>query len=260
MTDNDAAGAAPGVAVVTGGGKGIGLAVSRALAREGHHVAVCGRDPASLAAACAAIHAESPGVETAPVPMDVTDTASVQAGFARARELGPVTVLVNNAGVIVRHPARTMSDEQWLRVLDTDLSGVFRCARAAFDSFDPARGGAIVNVASIGAVVGIAERVGYTAAKAGVEGLTRTLALEWAAHGVRVNTVDPGWTTTEMVRTGIATGALDGEALAARIPLGRLAEPPEIAEAVVFLASPRASYITGATLVVDGGITINGNT
>ena len=143
--------------------------------------------------------------------------------------------------------------------METDLSGVFRCSRAAFPLFESLGHGVIVNVASIAASVGISGRVAYTASKAGVGGLTRTLALEWAQHGIRVNTVAPGWTRTAMVDAGIASGQLDGDALAARIPLGRLARPQEIADAVAYLASPQASYITGQTLVVDGGITINGD-
>ncbi len=248
-----------GVAVVTGGAKGIGLAISRELARRGHHVVIAGRDAAALADAVGRLTAEMTAAAVSAVQLDVTDTNSVTAAFTAAAELGPVTVLINNAGVIARQPAATLSDEDWIRVIETDLGGIFRCCRAVFPLFQRSDRGAVVNVASIGAVVGISGRVAYTAAKAGVQGLTRTLALEWAPLGFRVNTVAPGWTRTEMVAAGIATGQLDDAALRARIPLGRLAEPSEIADAVAYLASPSASYITGATLLVDGGITVNGN-
>jgi NAD(P)-dependent dehydrogenase (short-subunit alcohol dehydrogenase family) len=136
---------------------------------------------------------------------------------------------------------------------------MFRCARAAFPFLREHGGGAIVNIGSIGGGVGISGRVAYTASKAGIEGLTRTLALEWARWGIRVNTVAPGWTRTAMVEAGIASGKLDEHALEARIPLGRLANPSEIADVVGYLVSAQASYITGQTLVVDGGITVNGN-
>lgn len=249
----------PGAAVVTGGAKGIGLAISAELARRGHAIVVTGRDELALTSAARDISAEITGARVTAVAVDVTSSDSVRRAFAAAQEFAPVSVLVNNAGVIARGPAQELGDEEWSRVIETDLSGVFRCARAAFPQFQKQGHGVIVNVASIAALVGISGRVAYTASKAGVEGLTRTLALEWAVFGIRVNTVAPGWTRTAMVEAGIASGKLDGNALAARIPLGRLARPEEIADAVAYLASPQASYITGQTLVVDGGITINGN-
>src|SRR5690606_34201962 len=205
------------------------------------------------------IRAQVTGARVTAIPLDVTSSSSVQAAFAAAEEFAPVSVLVNNAGVIARCAAAELGDDEWSRVIETDLGGVFRCARAAFPLFARRGGGAIVNVASIAAAVGISGRVAYTAAKAGVEGLTRTLALEWAPCGIRVNTVAPGWTLTEMVESGIASGQLSHDALVARIPLRRLANPAEIADAVAYLASPQASYITGQTLVVDGGFCINGN-
>lgn len=120
-------------------------------------------------------------------------------------------------------------------------------------------GAAVVNVGSVGGHVGLAGRAAYTASKAGLEGLTRTLALEWAPYGIRVNTVAPGWTRTEMVTNGISTGDIDESKLTGRIPLGRLANPDEIASAALFLGSSMASYITGQSLIVDGGVTANGS-
>ncbi|PZM97684.1 MAG: hypothetical protein DIU79_01975 [Actinobacteria bacterium] len=249
----------PGAAVVTGGAKGIGFAISLELARRGYAVVVTGRDQAALDRATRDIRAQVTDARVTAVPLDVTSSASVAEAFAAVAEFAPLSVLVNNAGVIARRPAAELPDDDWSRVIETDLSGVFRCSRAAFPLLAQHGGGAIVNVASIAASVGISGRVAYTAAKAGVEGLTRTLALEWAASGIRVNTVAPGWTLTEMVESGIASGQLSHDALVARIPLRRLANPAEIADAVAYLASPQASYITGQTLVVDGGFCINGN-
>jgi NAD(P)-dependent dehydrogenase (short-subunit alcohol dehydrogenase family) len=248
-----------GVAVVTGGAKGIGMAVSLCLARSGYDVVVTGRGSAALDEACALIQSEVAGAGPVALRMDVRNSDDIDAGFAVIRELGPLRVLVNCAGVIVRKPAQSISDDEWNTVIDTDLSGVLKCCRAAYPLMIAAGSGAIVNVSSIAAFVGLSERVAYTAAKAGVEGITRTLALEWANHSIRVNSVAPGWTMTEMVAAGIASGKLDRGALISRTPMGRLAEPGEIADAVSYLVSPQAGFITGQTLVVDGGYSINGN-
>ncbi|PYE11849.1 NAD(P)-dependent dehydrogenase (short-subunit alcohol dehydrogenase family) [Williamsia limnetica] len=192
--------------------------------------------------------------------MDVTDSQSIDNIFQQVRNrLGPVSVLVNNAGIIARGPAKDLSEDEWRRVLETDLTGVFLCSKAAFSHMSNLGGGSIINVGSIAGFVGLAGRLAYTTAKAGLSGFTRTLALEWAKDGIRVNTVAPGWTRTEMVVKGLQAGLLDENVLVERIPQKRLADPSEIASAVRFFASPESSYVTGQTLIVDGGFTINGH-
>jgi NAD(P)-dependent dehydrogenase (short-subunit alcohol dehydrogenase family) len=246
-------------ALVTGGAKGIGLAISQELVALGWNVVVTGRDAAAIDTAVAGL-ASGPGKAIGRV-MDVRDRTSIDSVIADSRsEFGSLDSLINCAGVIIRDESEVLSEADWETVIDTDLSGVFKCSQAAFADLEKAKGSTIVNVGSIAGSVGIAGRAGYTAAKAGLEGLTRTLGLEWADRDIRVNAVAPGWTRTEMVAGGIKDGRLSEAALTSRIPQKRLAEPSEIAKVVLFLMSSDSSYITGQTITVDGGITINGNT
>ena len=246
-------------ALVTGGAKGIGLAISQELVALGWNVVVTGRDANAIDAAVSDL-ASGPGKAIGRV-MDVRDRTSIDSVIADTRsEFGSLDSLINCAGVIIRDESEVLSEADWETVIDTDLSGVFKCSQAAFAELEKAKGATIVNVGSIAGSVGIAGRAGYTAAKAGLEGLTRTLGLEWADRDIRVNAVAPGWTRTEMVAGGIKDGRLSEAALTSRIPQKRLAEPNEIAKVVLFLMSSDSSYITGQAITVDGGITINGNT
>ncbi len=246
------------VALVTGGAKGIGQAITRQLAQAGYDVVITGRDLAALEAEAAEL--TSQGFTAHPRQMDVADPDTVEAVFADITStIGTVDLLINCAGVIIRGGAETYTDQQWRQVIDTDLNGVFWCSRAASRGMLDKGAGVIVNVGSVAAMVGLSGRASYTTAKAGLSGLTRTLALEWAGRGVRVNTIAPGWTLTEMVQSGFDSNSLDERALVARIPMGRLATTNEIASVVLFLASDAASYITGQVLTVDGGFTVNGN-
>ena len=246
-------------ALITGGAKGIGLAISQELVNDGWNVVITGRDATAIASAVAGL-ASGPGKAVGKV-MDVRDRVSIGAVFSEIRnEFDSLDSLINCAGVIIRDESEVLSEPDWNTVIDTDLSGVFKCSQAAYADLVKSPGATIVNVGSIAGSVGIAGRAGYTAAKAGLEGLTRTLGLEWADRDIRVNAVAPGWTRTEMVAGGIKDGRLSEAALTARIPQQRLAEPSEIAKVVKFLMSADSSYITGQTIVVDGGITINGNT
>lgn len=239
------------IVLVTGGSRGIGRAVATEFAALGATVAVNYRENAEAAAATVATITEAGGRAFA-LPFDVADPAAVQEGIERVvAETGRLDVLVNNAGLVVDGLVVRMKDADWTRVLATNLSGAFYCARAALRPMLRSRYGRIVNLTSVVGMTGNAGQAAYAAAKAGLVGFTRSLAREVAARGITVNAVAPGLVETEM------TDALDTSqrrAYATLIPLGRPAETAEVAAAVVFLASPRAGYITGHVLHVNGGL------
>jgi NAD(P)-dependent dehydrogenase (short-subunit alcohol dehydrogenase family) len=243
------------VAVVTGAGKGIGEAIAGALAGAGARVAVTSRRQEDAERVAAGLGSEHMGVE-----MDVSSSEGVEKAVALILEaLGEPTVLVNNAGVNRIGPAESYTDEDWELVLDTNLAGVFRTCRAFGSRMLVAGRGTIVNVASvIGPVVGAPGRVAYAASQGGVVGLTRTLGVEWAGRGVRVNAVLPGPVLTPMVQEAIDRGIIDPADVVGRTPAGRFGLGDDIARAVVLLCSNEAGFVAGQTLVVDGGYTAYG--
>lgn len=243
------------VAVVTGATRGIGEAIAAALAAAGASVALTSRSAEATAAAAAALGDRHLGLA-----MDVRSTAAVEeAAAAIADRLGTPTILVNNAGVNRIGASELLADEDWSEVVDVDLTGVYRCCRAFGGRMLEAGRGTIVNVASvIGALVGMPGRAPYGAAKAGLVGLTRVLAVEWAPRGVRVNALLPGPVRTPMVADAIARGIVAEQEVVDRTPAGRLGEPEDVAGAVVALCDPRAGFVTGQVVAVDGGFSTYG--
>jgi NAD(P)-dependent dehydrogenase (short-subunit alcohol dehydrogenase family) len=239
------------VAVVTGAAKGLGLADAQRLAAGGYAVVVADLDGDAAGGAAARLGGGAVGIA-----VDVADPAAVDELFARVdRDLGRLDVLVNNAGISYPEPTLEVTEERWQRMIDIHLGGTFRCSRGAYPLL-ARQGGAIVNVSSIAAILGAGKRASYSAAKGGIMALTRDLAIEWAPDGIRVNAVAPGVIETEILIDNIERGLLDPSAFDARIPLGRLGRPEEIADAVYFLAHT-ATYVTGQIIVVDGGFTVS---
>lgn len=236
------------IALVTGGGQGIGAAISRQLGADGHHVVVNDLDLDRAATVVAEIQAA--GGSGTPVVADVSDSAAIDAMFDRVEdEVGMVTTLVNNAGIGGNAAIRDITDETWDRVLSIDLSSVFYCSRRALAKMRDARVGSIVNIASR-AWLGWWGQSSYATAKAGVVGMSRALAVEMSSRGVRVNVIAPGLIDTPMLRNR-SEEAL--ERLLTSVPMGRLGSTADIAHAASFLASDRARAITGQVLYVCGG-------
>jgi NAD(P)-dependent dehydrogenase (short-subunit alcohol dehydrogenase family) len=243
------------VAVVTGGGQGIGLACVEALAEAGAHVYIADRNVKGAAAAQAAMKALGYGTDV--IDVDVTNSAAVDAAAQRVvAEKGRVDILVCNAGIARAFPAEDGTDHDWLDVLDVNLNGVFWCCRAFGRPMLAAGRGSIVNIGSMsGIIVNKPQaQASYNAAKAGVHHLTKSLAAEWAARGVRVNAVAPTYVNTPLTARDKANKAMF-DVWMENTPMARTGEPDEIAAVVLFLASDAASLMTGSIVLADGGYT-----
>lgn len=239
-------------AMVTGAGSGIGRAVALALAREGVSLTLMGRTLAPLQSAAEEIQAlgAAVGVTTGDVRVKADVDRSVAEAVAR---FGEIDLLVNSAGITQPAWAADMTEEDFDRVVSVNLKGTFLCCQAVGRHMIEARRGAIVNLGSISSFGGQAGRVNYAASKAGVLGLTRTLAIEWGRFGIRVNAVAPQLIETPMVAANASPGFIE-RVVKDRTPLGRLGRAEEVASVTLFLLSDAASYVTGTTVLVDGGL------
>jgi len=243
------------VAIVTGGGSGIGRQMAGALAELGADLVLCARKVERCEAAAAEL-AEL-GVRTLALRCDVRKQDEVRAVVERTvAELGGVDVLVNNAGTAWGAPAEDTPLEGWQKVIDVNLTGVFLCSQAAGRVMIERGGGSIVNIASVaglrGSPPGPMDAIAYHASKGGVLSFTRDLAQKWAQHGIRVNAIAPGWFPSELSKVVLERG---GERLVEAIPLRRFGGPDDLKGAVAYLASAASAYVTGQTLIVDGGQT-----
>lgn len=245
----------PRVAIVTGAARGIGHAIAARLCAAPMDVALCDLD--AVAAQRAAEELGGGKARTLAVPLDVSDAEAVREAFGRvAAELGPVDVLVNNAGIDKIEPFVESREETWDRLIAVNLKGTILCCRAALDGMIERARGCIVNLGSDAGRVGSTGEAVYSATKGGVIAFSKTLAREVARHGIRVNCVCPGPTDTALLAQVEAYSPKLYEGLARSIPLRRIGEPDEIAAVVAFLVSDDARYVTGQTLSVNGGLTM----
>jgi len=240
------------IALIPGGGTGLDLAIARRMASAGARVILAGRRAAVLKAAAAAI-----GPRAGFVVCDVTRLKDASKFVGKAEALfGPVTILVNNAGIHLKKPALETSDEELLDVLKTHVLGAHALTRALLPGMLRRRHGSIVFIASMASLFGIPDVFAYAAAKSAYLGMVRALATEVSPSGVRVNAIAPGWIETDMTRQAMSGDLARKRRILARTPLGRFGEPDDIGAAAVYLCSPAAKFVTGAVLPVDGGVSI----
>ena len=253
------------VALVTGGNGGIGLGMAEGLARAGASLMIAGRNAEKSQAAVS--HLAGLGVKAAAVPVDVEDAQSCSAMVAETLScFGRLDILVNNAGMNIRGRPEAMTPSEWRRVLAVNLDGAFFASQAAYpalkavkgDGPDAKPGGKIMNIGSMFSIFGAAFNTAYAASKGGIVQMTKALATAWAADNIQVNAILPGWIDTELTRA--ARGQIDGlhDRVLARTPTARWGDPSDFAGIAVFLASPASDFITGASIPVDGGWSIQG--
>jgi len=241
------------VAIVTGAGRGIGESIARRLVEEGAKVAIVSRSEANSSKVAASIDEVRPGTVKA-YAVDVADFEAVQKiGEQIIADFGRVDILINNAGITRDTLAMRMSSDDWDSVLNTNLKGAFNFIRAVLRTMIKQRSGRIINISSVSGLMGLAGQTNYSASKAGLIGLTKSLAKEVASRGITVNVVAPGFIETDM--TAVLNDEIRKGALS-QIPLSRFGQPEEIASAVAFFAGAHAAYITGQVLAVDGGMSM----
>lgn len=243
--------------LISGGSSGIGLAAARRFLEEGCRVFIGGLDPAQVAGAIAALRAEGPGWEVNGLACDVSREADVAMLVERAvADLDGIDVLANNAGIARRDAFLAISAEDWDRIIAVNLRGMFLVAQAVSAVMARAGGGVIINMSSTNGVAGEEDYAHYNASKGGVLLLTKTMAVELGAHGIRVNALCPGYIRTPLnaaISAGLGGDAFEQDYIRQRIPLGRTGQPEEVAAAYAFLASDDSSFIHGTGLVIDGG-------
>ena len=245
------------VAIVTGSGRGIGRAIALRFAEEGASVVVNSVHRENSDSVKNEI--ESRGGKAISVPCDISKAGSVDELFERTKqEYGGLDILVNNAGINIVKPAMEMPEADWDTILSINLRSIFVCSKAAAALMIPKRSGRIMNISSIVGINPFPNRAPYATSKAGVIMLTRELATEWAKHNITVNAIAPGFILTDMLKNRISEGAISGDAILKRVPLGRFGVVEDIAHSAFFLAGEESSYITGHCLTVDGGYTANG--
>lgn len=240
-------------ALVTGAGRGIGRVIALTLAEAGCEVCLLGPTMKNIEAVTDEIR--QLGHKGIAIQADVTRKEQVDKAFSQtAEQLGRLDICVNNAGIGIQKPAEEMKEEDWDKIIDTNLKGVFLCAQAAAQIMIPQKQGSIINIASMSAfAVNVPQKqAAYNTSKAGVTMLTKSLAVEWAQYGIRVNSICPGYIKTDMILSTMTHLFPIWESLT---PLGRLGNPEELSGAVIYLASEASSYMTGHNLVVDGGYT-----
>lgn len=240
------------IAIITGASRGIGFSIAEAFVREGAKIALCGSRQESAEKAAAKLRALYPNAEILPLGVDVTDSAAISAMVAKVvGQWGYIDILVNNAGVTSAKPLFEMTDEDFDSVIRINLSGPFKCTREVAKIMKE-RGGSIINTSSMVGTYGGRMQSAYASSKFGVNGLTKSCAKELGVYGIRVNAVAPGVVSTDMMKNSVNEQMLEG--LKRMTPLGRAANPDELAGAYVYLASDEASFTTGTLIHVDGGI------